>query len=50
MGTVARCQEVRALGLNAEVERFVFAALALGQIALALVPLEQLYQGYASLC
>jgi len=43
------CQEVRALGLDAEVERLVLEALAPDRIALALASLEQLEQEYASL-
>jgi hypothetical protein len=45
----ARCQEVRALGLDAEVEQLVLTALAPDQIALALAALEQLEQEYAAL-
>jgi len=37
-----RCQEVRALGLDAEVERLVLAALAPDQLAMALAALDQL--------
>ena len=45
----ARCQEVRALGLDAEVERLVLEALAPDSIALALAALEQLEQEHAAL-
>ncbi len=45
----SRCQEVRALGLDAEIERLVLEALAPDQIALALAALEQLEQEYESL-
>jgi DNA invertase Pin-like site-specific DNA recombinase len=45
----ARCQEVRALGLDAEVEQLVLAALAPDQIAVALAALAQLEQEYAAL-
>jgi len=45
----ARCQEVRALGLDVEVERLVLEALAPDRIALALASLEQLEREYASL-
>lgn len=40
----ARCQEVRALGLDAEIERLVLEALVPDKIALALAALEQLEQ------
>lgn len=40
----ARCQEVRALGLDAEIERLVLEALAPDRITLALAALEQLEQ------
>ncbi len=45
----SRCQEVRALGLDTEIERLVLAALAPDKIALALAALEQLEQEYESL-
>ncbi len=44
-----RCQAVRAIGLDAEVERLVLEALAPDKVALALAALEQLDQEYASL-
>lgn len=44
-----RCQEVRALGLDAEVERLFFAALKPDRIALALAALEQLEEEAAAL-
>jgi hypothetical protein len=44
-----RCQEVRALGLDAEVERLVLAALAPDQIAIALAARELLEQEEAQL-
>lgn len=44
------CQEVRALGLDAEIERFVLAALTPDRLALALAALEQLEQEQTSLC
>jgi len=44
-----RCQEVRALGVDAEVERLVLAALAPDQIALALAAVAQLEQEHALL-
>ena len=43
------CQEVRALGLDEEVERLVLAALAPDKIALALSALEQIEAEQASL-
>lgn len=42
----ARCQEVRALGLDAEVERLVLEALAPDRIALALSALAELEKEY----
>jgi DNA invertase Pin-like site-specific DNA recombinase len=45
----ARCQEVRALGLDAEIERLVLEALAPDKIELALAALEQLDQEDAAL-
>ncbi len=44
-----RCQEVRGLGLDAEVERLVLEALAPDKIALALAALEALEEEYAAL-
>lgn len=44
-----RCQEVRGLGLDAEVERLVLEALVPDQINLALAALEELEQEYATL-
>ncbi len=44
-----RCQEVRGLGLDPEVERVVLAALEPDQIELALASLEALEQEYATL-
>jgi DNA invertase Pin-like site-specific DNA recombinase len=44
-----RCQEVRALTLDAEMERLVLEALAPDKLALALAALEQLEQEYATL-
>jgi excisionase family DNA binding protein len=44
-----RCQEVRGLGLDAEVERLVLEALAPDRIQLALATLEELEQEYATL-
>jgi DNA invertase Pin-like site-specific DNA recombinase len=44
-----RCQEVRALGLDAEVERLLLEALAPDKIALALAALEQIEQEHALL-
>jgi hypothetical protein len=44
-----RCQEVRALGLDAEIERLVLEALAPDRITLALAALEQLEQEDAAL-
>jgi excisionase family DNA binding protein len=48
--TQDHCQEVRALGLDEEVERLVLAALAPDKIALALSALEQIEAEQASLC
>jgi len=45
----SHCQEVRALGLDEEIERIVLEALAPDRIALALSALEQLEQEYSSL-
>jgi DNA invertase Pin-like site-specific DNA recombinase len=45
----ARCQEVRALGLDSEVERLVLEALAPDKIALALAAVEQLELEQATL-
>jgi DNA invertase Pin-like site-specific DNA recombinase len=45
----ARCQEVRALGLDAEIERLILDALTPDTIALALAALEQLEQEDAAL-
>lgn len=44
-----RCQEVRGLGLDAEVERLVLEALAPDKIALALAALESLEEEHAAL-
>lgn len=44
-----RCQEVRGLGLDAEVERLLLEALEPDQITLALAALEELEQEYAAL-
>ncbi len=44
-----RCQEVRALGLDSEVERLVLEALAPDKVALALAALEHLEQEQAAL-
>ena len=44
-----RCQEVRGLGLDAEVEHLVLEALAPDKIALALAALEALEEEYAAL-
>jgi hypothetical protein len=44
-----RCQEVRGLGLDAEVERLVLEALAPDQLALALAALDELAHEYAAL-
>ncbi len=44
-----RCQEVRALGVDAQVERIVLEALAPDRIAIALAALEQLEQEDAAL-
>ena len=44
-----RCQEVRALGVDAEVERIVLEALAPDRIAIALASLEQLEEEDAAL-
>lgn len=43
------CQEVRALGLDQEIERLLLAALAPDQITMALASLEQIEQERASL-
>ena len=43
------CQEVRALGLDEQVERLVLEALAPDQLALALAALDELGHEYASL-
>jgi DNA invertase Pin-like site-specific DNA recombinase len=43
-GDARACQEVRGLGLDAEVERLVLAALAPDQLAIALATLAQLEQ------
>ena len=43
------CQEIRALGLDEEIERIVLAALAPSQLALALSALEQLELEYNTL-
>jgi DNA invertase Pin-like site-specific DNA recombinase len=43
------CQEVRALGLDEEIERILLAALAPDQIKMALASLEQIEQEQASL-
>ena len=40
-GAAGRCQEVRALGLDAEVERLVLEALAPDRLHIALAALEQ---------
>ena len=45
----SHCQEVRALGLDEEIERIVLEALAPDQIVLALSALEQLEQEYRTL-
>lgn len=45
----SHCQEVRGLGLDAEMERLVLEALAPDQIALALTALEELEQEDAAL-
>jgi DNA invertase Pin-like site-specific DNA recombinase len=44
-----RCQEVRGLGLDAEVERLVLEALAPDQLALALAALDELANEFAAL-
>lgn len=44
-----RCQEVRGLGLDAEIERLVLEALAPDQLALALAALDELDREYAAL-
>jgi DNA invertase Pin-like site-specific DNA recombinase len=44
-----RCQEVRALGLDREVERLVLEALEPDKVALAIAAIEQLEQEQASL-
>jgi DNA invertase Pin-like site-specific DNA recombinase len=43
------CQEVRALGLDAEIERILLQALEPDKLTLALAALEQLEQEYATL-
>ncbi len=45
----SHCQEVRALGLDAEIERLVLTALAPDKLAIALAALEQLEQEQAAL-
>jgi DNA invertase Pin-like site-specific DNA recombinase len=45
----SRCQEVRGLGLDAEVERLVLEALTPDQLALALAALAELAHEYAAL-
>jgi len=44
-----RCQEIRALGIDAEVERLVLEALAPDKIALALAALHEMEQDQATL-
>jgi hypothetical protein len=44
-----RCQEVRALGLDAEIERLVLTALAPDSIAIAVAALEQVEREDAEL-
>lgn len=44
-----RCQEVRALGLDAEIERLFLGAMQPDQISLALAALEALEEEYAAL-
>jgi hypothetical protein len=44
-----RCQEVRALGLDAEIERLVLEALKPDQLALALAALDELTHEFATL-
>jgi DNA invertase Pin-like site-specific DNA recombinase len=44
-----RCQEVRALGLDAEIERLILAALKPDQLALALAALDGLAHEFATL-
>jgi excisionase family DNA binding protein len=44
-----RCQEVRGLGLDAEVEQLILAALTPDRLRLALAALEELEQEYATL-
>ncbi len=46
---ISPCQQVRALGLDAEVERLVLEALAPDKVVLALAALDQLEQEYATL-
>jgi DNA invertase Pin-like site-specific DNA recombinase len=46
---VPRCQEVRGLGLDAEVERLLLEALEPDQIALALAAMDELEHEYAAL-
>lgn len=48
-GDARVCQEVRGLGLDAEVERLVLAALAPDQLSIALAAMEQLEQEAAGL-
>lgn len=45
----SHCQEVRALSLDAEIERLILDALAPDKLALALAALDQLEQEYAAL-
>ena len=44
-----KCQEVRALGLDVEVEHLILEALAPDEVALALAALKELEQEYATL-
>jgi DNA invertase Pin-like site-specific DNA recombinase len=48
-GGGSRCQELRALGLDTEIEQILLQALAPDKVALALAALEQLEQEYATL-
>jgi len=48
-GGGSRCQEVRALGVDAEIERILLQALEPDKVALALAALQQLEQEYAVL-
>ena len=48
-GDSRRCQEVRALGVDAEIERILLQALEPDKITLALAALEELEQEYAML-